>query len=420
MTQQTTETSPRVAGHRQLRRVSMLLFLILMASLTIGSLFSAGRANGADMPAPEGQPGIVAQCKADLARRLTVQPDDVQLLLSQPVTWPDSALGLPEMDKGYAEMLTPGWKIVLASRGMNYLYTASAETFKYGGPAPLWSSSMLMVLPIEDEPNMNGDLYQLSLIGSNPEHLITGVSAFYPQQDGAILFTRRTSRSGHDLLLFTLEQREPRRLHAAFDFGEASWDNTRKQWAAYVRPKLGDAWQINIAGTGAHWMKPLTMSLPAGTQPLRIAWAGTELMVLVNKGEATLCYASSPLDDNPTWREAQVHTFPGMKSYALNKSETLDVREITKDGKPAVEVSRLWFTGDRKVKATIAGLSLRGYDLLESRFLLIWGEQDGQSALYTVDSVTSEVMAGYHGAGQQIKPFDSAPQSQPTGVTLVD
>lgn len=58
-------------------------------------------------------PPIAAKCKADLAERLELKAQDVKLVEVTPVNWPDASLGMPEIDKAYAQVLTPGYRIIL-------------------------------------------------------------------------------------------------------------------------------------------------------------------------------------------------------------------------------------------------------------------------------------------------------------------
>jgi len=363
---------------------------------------------------------IVAACKADLAKRLAIKVDAIQQLEKQAVTWPDASLGMPEIDMMYAQVETPGWKIVLEARNSQYLYTASAKTFKYGGPVPIWSASLLYLQPAPDEPNLNGDLYQCSLLGTNNLRLATGVTDYYPQADGFVLFTRRTSRSSHELLLVNAKNpEETTTLHAAFAFGEAALCAATGEWAAYVRPRVGAGWIILVSGPDDD--EPRTLPLPDGVAPGQIAWSGDTLMILGKRGDNQVCYAFA---DTLEWKEAPVHTFPGVKSYMLNKSESLEVTEVVKDGKASVEIARVWFTGDRNVIATIDGLSLRGHELLvlrgydhqPMRYLFIRGD----AASYTVDIATGEVIPGLHDAGHDIKPFTWAPASPPYKIVMGD
>jgi len=210
------------------------------------------------------------------------------------------------------------------------------------------------------------------------------------------------------------------RLHAAFAFGEAALRAATEEWAAYVRPRVGAGWKILVSGQDD--AEPRTLPLPDGVAPGRIAWSGDTLMILGKQGDTQVCYAIA--FDNLIWKQEPVHTFPGVQSYMLNKSESLEVSEVAKDGKTSVEVARVWFTGDRNVIATIDNLSLRGHELLvlrgydhqPMRYLFIRGE----AASYTVDIATGEVIAGLHDRGQDIKPFGWSPASPPYRVVMRD
>lgn len=404
------------------------LFAVLAFLALCGGLLG-DRASAASIEAKDANEPIVAECKADLAQRLKVKAGDVLVIDMRATIWPDAALGMAEMGKTYAQVETPGWKIILEAKHSQYLYTASAKAFKYGGPVPIWSSSLLYLTLVPDEPNLNGDLYQSSLLGTNNLRVATGVSAYYPQMDGVVLFTRRTSRSSHDLLVVNaIKPEEPTTLYSAFAFGAAALRTVDHTWAAYVRPRVGGAWGIVVACIGLDEAQPQTLPLPEGFQPGRIAWAGDKLMILSYKGEMMVCFAITPNADKPAWTAVAANTFPGLKSYSLGKSVMLDVTEVTQDGKPRVEVADVWFTGDRNVLATIPGLTLRGHDLLllrtydhqVGRYFFIWGEQDGKPAAYTADIATGEVIPSLIGTGYDIKPFAYPPASAPYRIVMAD
>lgn len=65
---------------------------------------------------------LVQIAKADLAQRLKVNLDQIQLTKIEPVTWPDSSLGCPQMGGMYVQMLTPGYKITLETGGRSFSY----------------------------------------------------------------------------------------------------------------------------------------------------------------------------------------------------------------------------------------------------------------------------------------------------------
>jgi len=389
-------------------------FMVITALIAVGCGLLGATVSGAAQVGKQTDSPIVAKCKADLAKRFKLQAKDIKVIDKQATTWPDAALGMPESGKMYAQVMTPGSRIMLQARNSQYLYTTSAKAFKYGGPVFIWSYSMLYTRPAKGEPNLNNDLYQCSLLGTNTFRLVSGMAAYYPQEKGAVIFTRRTSRSGFDLLYIKAGKAAKEKiLRSAFDFGAAAFNSAQDEWAGYVRPRLGGAWCVVVAPLPRNSANARTLDLPEGVRPGQIAWSGENLMILAKKGEGTACFETSPKAGTPEWKAVGTHTFPGLPDFMLNKSQSLEIDQVKDSAKPSVEVALVWFTGDRDVKATVSGLTLRGYDLLGGRYAFIWGEKGSRPAAYTVDIATGEVIPSYSGAGQDIKPFLYPPHGNP-------
>ncbi|MBN1641385.1 MAG: hypothetical protein JXA09_09120 [Anaerolineae bacterium] len=70
---------------------------------------------------------VVASAKADLAQRLNVAVDQIEVARVTPAEFPDASLGVPEPGKVYAQVITPGYVIELSAAGQTYVYHASAE-----------------------------------------------------------------------------------------------------------------------------------------------------------------------------------------------------------------------------------------------------------------------------------------------------
>lgn len=358
-------------------------------------------------------PPIVAKCKADLAKRLKVPAKTINVSDTQPATWPDTALGMPGIGKMYAQVLTPGFRVILQAKGSQYLYTASAKAFKYGGPVSIWSCSMLYIKEVPDEPDLNGDLYQCSLMGTNSVLLVPKVTDYYPQGKGVVIVKRRTSRSSHELLYVKAgDAANVKTLYSAFDFGDAAMNSVQDKWAGFVRPSVGAAWNVVVAGIGQNTNNAQTLPLPDGFKPDRIAWSGEMLFILGKKEEQPVCFETSLKAGESEWKEVGSYIFPGLTEFMLNKSETLEIDQVTENGKPGVEVALVWFTGDRNVVAKISDITLSGYDLVGG-YAFIWGEKGSKSAAYAVNIRTSEIISGFIGAGRNIKPFSYPPQRNP-------
>ncbi|WP_322802571.1 hypothetical protein [Thermoflexus sp.] len=69
----------------------------------------------------------IEQARKDLAARIGVQEEEIRVVEAQAVTWPDSSLGCPERGRMYAQVLTPGYRIVLEIGGTRYAYHAGRE-----------------------------------------------------------------------------------------------------------------------------------------------------------------------------------------------------------------------------------------------------------------------------------------------------
>jgi hypothetical protein len=68
------------------------------------------------------QEGALGLAKADLARRANLTPDQISVVSVEPVEWSDAGIGCPEPGKVYAQVITPGFRIVLRADGTTYTY----------------------------------------------------------------------------------------------------------------------------------------------------------------------------------------------------------------------------------------------------------------------------------------------------------
>lgn len=93
-------------------------FVIGTVPAPTSSIEPAGVRKGTDIPnfptpiEPEMQQ-LIAQAKADLARRLSIKPEEIELVEARQVDWPDSSLGCPEPGGEYLHVWIVGELIVL-------------------------------------------------------------------------------------------------------------------------------------------------------------------------------------------------------------------------------------------------------------------------------------------------------------------
>jgi hypothetical protein len=70
------------------------------------------------------------RARRDLAERLGVSKDDVVMKSVEPADFPDAALGAPLADEMSAQVITPGWRIILKAGEKNYEYRATARQLR--------------------------------------------------------------------------------------------------------------------------------------------------------------------------------------------------------------------------------------------------------------------------------------------------
>jgi hypothetical protein len=68
---------------------------------------------------PEAEKVIVLTQK-DLAQRLSVAEEVILIQSIEPVTWPDASLGCPQPGMAYAQVLTPGFRVIVEAGGEVY------------------------------------------------------------------------------------------------------------------------------------------------------------------------------------------------------------------------------------------------------------------------------------------------------------
>ena len=74
------------------------------------------------------QPAAVAAAIGDLAGRLDVPEEEVEVQEATRVTWPDACLGVPQPDEACAQVLTDGFRIILSVEGTAYEYHSNLDT----------------------------------------------------------------------------------------------------------------------------------------------------------------------------------------------------------------------------------------------------------------------------------------------------
>ena len=79
-------------------------------------------------PTDPGLQNLIELAIADLAARLAFTPSNILLLEAKSVTWSNSSLGCQQPGRAYAQILTPGYMILLKASDKIYEYHTNRGT----------------------------------------------------------------------------------------------------------------------------------------------------------------------------------------------------------------------------------------------------------------------------------------------------
>lgn len=75
-----------------------------------------------------GSEEILASAVADLAKQFDIPSDQIKLVSMERVEWSDTSLGCPQEGYMYAQVITPGYLLILAAQGQQYTYHTDLNT----------------------------------------------------------------------------------------------------------------------------------------------------------------------------------------------------------------------------------------------------------------------------------------------------
>lgn len=70
---------------------------------------------------------VVESAISDLVRRLKVSAGQIEVVRSEEVEWPDASLGCPQEGMAYAQVVTPGFQVLLQVDGRVFDYHAGPD-----------------------------------------------------------------------------------------------------------------------------------------------------------------------------------------------------------------------------------------------------------------------------------------------------
>jgi hypothetical protein len=114
--------------------VEVHTWLVLVLALLVVSLPVAAQDEEVDEELAE----LTEQARADLAAKLEITVDEVEVASVRRVTWRSSSCGCPKKGEKYLQVLTPGALILLRSGDEKYRYHSSmaGPPFHCKDPAP--------------------------------------------------------------------------------------------------------------------------------------------------------------------------------------------------------------------------------------------------------------------------------------------
>ena len=76
----------------------------------------------ASVERPAGSEQAIQQAQNDLAQKLGLTPDAIRLVSAEAVEWRDTSLGCPQPGMMYAQVITPGFRLLFEVEGERYEY----------------------------------------------------------------------------------------------------------------------------------------------------------------------------------------------------------------------------------------------------------------------------------------------------------
>lgn len=76
-------------------------------------------------PASSGLQNLIEKAKEDLVQRSSIPITQINLVEAREVVWPDASLGCPRPEMAYAQVLTPGYLILLKAGDTTFEFHAS-------------------------------------------------------------------------------------------------------------------------------------------------------------------------------------------------------------------------------------------------------------------------------------------------------
>ena len=121
-----------------MKKIIFIILIIIALSLLVKAFDKKGVTTDGNPPnsaenAPPGSihnlpvPEAVRFAKGELAAHLKIEPSQILILEAVETQWPDACLGIQEKDKVCAQVITPGYNILMQANGKKYQYRTNRD-----------------------------------------------------------------------------------------------------------------------------------------------------------------------------------------------------------------------------------------------------------------------------------------------------
>jgi hypothetical protein len=188
-----------------------------------------------ELPAP---PYAAVAAREQLAQSLGIPATEIQIDYTQRQNWPDACLGLPREDEVCAQVLTPGWRVILNAEGREFEFRTDQEgdTIRKVGPDQGAAAG---------EPTVLAEGRFVGVAG----HQAEGTAQVVQLPDGghALRFEGFSVTAGPDLYVYLVSTAEPEKPEDLTDYVDLGLLSSHTGDQEYVIPDTVDPSQYRSA-----------------------------------------------------------------------------------------------------------------------------------------------------------------------------
>ena len=116
--------------------VAAIVAVLAVLAAPAVAAFAQGPAGTGSADLVKQKAAAVERARSFLAAKLDIPASRITLGGATAATWPDASLGCPEKDRMYAQVVTPGFRIVMKVDGRPYeVHVAGGRAVECGGKA---------------------------------------------------------------------------------------------------------------------------------------------------------------------------------------------------------------------------------------------------------------------------------------------